>query len=56
MESTLLIEKFNKSKKGIVSELTAINNTYTSQESQRMVKKLQEDLVKVWGLFKKTKE
>lgn len=46
-ESTTLIEKYNNSKKGIVTELTAIANTYTSQESQKMVKKLQEDLVKV---------
>lgn len=47
LESSSLIEQFDKAKKIIVSELTSATSTVSVNEGQKMVRKLQEDLEKV---------
>lgn len=47
LESSSLIEQFDKAKKIIVSELTSAASTVSVNEGQKMVRKLQEDLEKV---------
>lgn len=46
LESSTMIEEFYKSKKIVVSELTG-GNSQKINDSQKMVKKLQEELDKV---------
>ena len=45
--STALVEKFEKAKRLIVRELTSSSSVTTRADSQRMVRRLQEDLEKV---------
>ena len=47
LESSSLIEQFDKAKKIIVCELTSATSTISAYEGQKMVRKLQEELEKV---------
>jgi hypothetical protein len=49
LESTFLIETFDKAKKAIIHEVTSATSTLSVHESQKMVRKLQEELEKVIG-------